>query len=112
MPSAQRGFSTISTGKSASGAVWLDPEKTSPYKFYQFFVNTEDAKVCEYLRKFTLLAREKIEPLEAKHAANPGPREVLIRIASGFVPASSARYWRSWSADSGNRCGTSPVGTP
>ena len=68
-------------GKTASGAVWLDPERTSPYKLYQFFVNTEDAKVCEYLRKFTFLSREEIEPLEAAHAANPGAREAHKALA-------------------------------
>lgn len=61
-------------GKTADGAVWLDPNKTSPYRFYQFFINTEDAKVCEYLRKFTFLSREEIESLEAAHAENPGAR--------------------------------------
>ncbi len=68
-------------GKTASGAVWLDPQKTSPYKLYQFFVNTEDAKVCEYLRKFTFLSRAEIEPLEAAHAANPGAREAHRALA-------------------------------
>lgn len=68
-------------GKTASGAVWLDPQQTSPYRFYQFFVNTEDAKVCEYLRKFTFLTREQIEPLEAAHAANPGAREAHRALA-------------------------------
>lgn len=69
-------------GKTEGGAVWLDPEKTSPYKFYQFFVNTEDAKVGEYLRKFTFLARAEIEALEAKHAANPGAREAHKALAA------------------------------
>ncbi|HEY8932328.1 MAG TPA: tyrosine--tRNA ligase, partial [Rariglobus sp.] len=68
-------------GKTAGGAVWLDPQKTSPYKLYQFFVNTEDAKVSEYLRKFTFLPRAEIEELEAKHAANPGPREAHKALA-------------------------------
>jgi tyrosyl-tRNA synthetase len=68
-------------GKTAGGAVWLDAAKTSPYRFYQFFVNTEDAKVCEYLRKFTFLSREEIEPLEAAHAANPGAREAHRALA-------------------------------
>jgi len=68
-------------GKTASGAVWLDPQKTSPYRLYQFFVNTEDAKVCEYLRKFTFLPRGQIEPLEAAHAANPGAREAHRALA-------------------------------
>ncbi len=69
-------------GKTEGGAVWLDPKKTSPYKFYQFFVNTEDAKVGEYLRKFTFLPREQIEELEAKHAANPGAREAHRALAT------------------------------
>ncbi len=68
-------------GKTASGAVWLDPQKTSPYKLYQFFVNTEDAKVVEYLKKFTFLSRAEIEPLEAAHAANPGAREAHRALA-------------------------------
>jgi len=69
-------------GKTEGGAVWLDPKKTSPYKFYQFFVNTEDVKVGEYLRKFTFLSREQIEELEAKHAANPGLREAHKALAT------------------------------
>ncbi len=75
-------------GKTESGAVWLDPQRTSSYKFYQFFVNTEDAKVGEYLRKFTFLSRAEIEELEAKHAANPGAREAhkaLARAVTGLV---------------------------
>ncbi len=68
-------------GKTASGAVWLDAQKTSPYKLYQFFVNTEDAKVCEYLRKFTFLSREEIESFEAKHLANAGAREAHKALA-------------------------------
>ncbi len=68
-------------GKTASGAVWLDAQKTSPYKLYQFFVNTEDVKVSEYLRKFTFLSRPEIEELEARHAANPGAREAHKALA-------------------------------
>ena len=68
-------------GKTESGAVWLDPRKTSPYRFYQFFVNTEDAMVASYLRKFTLLSPEAIAPLEAAHAANPGAREAHKALA-------------------------------
>jgi tyrosyl-tRNA synthetase len=68
-------------GKTEGGSVWLDPKKTSPYRFYQFFVNTEDAKVSEYLRKFTFLSRPEIEALEAKHAANPGTREAHKALA-------------------------------
>ncbi len=68
-------------GKTESGAVWLDPERTSPYRFYQFFLNTEDAKVGEYLRKFTFLERGEIEALEAGHAENPGAREAQRALA-------------------------------
>jgi len=68
-------------GKTEGGAVWLDPQKTSPYKFYQFFVNTEDSMVIGYLKKFTLLPRSEIESLEARHAANPGAREAHRALA-------------------------------
>jgi len=68
-------------GKTAEGAVWLDPAKTSPYRFYQFFLNTEDAKVGEYLRKFTFLERAELETLEAAHAKAPGAREAQRRLA-------------------------------
>jgi tyrosyl-tRNA synthetase len=80
-------------GKTASGAVWLDPQKTTSYKFYQFFVNTEDVKVIEYLKKFTFLSRAEIEELEAKHNANPGAREAhkaLAREVTRLVHGQSA----------------------
>jgi tyrosyl-tRNA synthetase len=81
-------------GKTEDGAVWLDPRKTSPYRFYQFFINTEDSMVPEYLRKFTLLAPDEIEALEAKHAANPAAREAHRALASevtAIVHGPSAR---------------------
>lgn len=68
-------------GKTESGAVWLDPKKTSPYRFYQFFVNTEDSMVIGYLKKFTLLPRAEIESLESRHLANPGAREAHRALA-------------------------------
>jgi tyrosyl-tRNA synthetase len=80
-------------GKTEEGAVWLDPRKTSPYKFYQFFVNTEDSMVSAYLRKFTLLAKGEIEELEARHAANPAAREghrALAREATAIVHGRTA----------------------
>jgi tyrosyl-tRNA synthetase len=80
-------------GKTEDGAVWLDPRKTSPYKFYQFFVNTEDSMVSAYLRKFTLLAKGEIEELEARHAANPAAREghrALAREATAIVHGRTA----------------------
>lgn len=51
-------------GKTESGAIWLDPEKTSPYEFYQFWINTADADVVKYLKYFTFLSKEEIENLE------------------------------------------------
>ena len=68
-------------GKTEEGAVWLDPARTSPYRFYQFFVNTEDSMVAAYLRKFTLLTPGDIEALEAKHLNNPGAREAHRALA-------------------------------
>lgn len=68
-------------GKSESGAVWLDPEKTSPYRFYQFFINSEDSMLPAYLRRFTFLTLDAIAALEAAHAANPGAREAHRALA-------------------------------
>jgi len=68
-------------GKTEDGAVWLDAAKTSPYRFYQFFINTEDSMVPAYLRKFTLLAPGEIEALEARHLANPAAREAHRALA-------------------------------
>jgi len=80
-------------GKTEDGAVWLDPKKTTPYRFYQFFVNTEDAMVPAYLRKFTLLPVAEIEALEAAHAANPAARtahKALAREVTTIVHGRSA----------------------
>ncbi|MDD2762551.1 MAG: tyrosine--tRNA ligase [Opitutaceae bacterium] len=68
-------------GKTEGGAVWLDPHKTSPYRFYQFFINTEDSLAVEYLKKFTLLPRDQIEALAAEHAQNPGARAAQKALA-------------------------------
>ena len=80
-------------GKTEDGAVWLDPKKTSPYRFYQFFINTEDSMVPAYLRKFTLLSAEQIGELDAKHQANPAAREAhkaLAREATTIVHGKTA----------------------
>jgi len=58
-------------GKTEGGALWLDPEMMSPYSFFQFWLNAEDAKIGELLRIFTFLPREEIESLEAVHADKP-----------------------------------------
>ena len=68
-------------GKSEKGAVWLDPEKTSVYRFYQYFINIDDRDVIRYLKYFTFLDKESIEALEAKHAENPGAREAHRALA-------------------------------
>jgi tyrosyl-tRNA synthetase len=68
-------------GKTESGTVWLDPELTSPYAFYQFWLNQSDADVVGYLKVFTFLTRERIEALEAKVEAEPFRREAQRTLA-------------------------------
>ena len=68
-------------GKSVDGAVWLDPDKTSPYKFYQFWINTDDRDVINYLKYFTFLDEATINDLAAKHEADPGAREAHRALA-------------------------------
>ena len=65
-------------GKTEGGNVWLDPTKTSPYKFYQFWLNCSDVDAARYIRIFTLLSREEIEECERQHAEAP-ERRVLQR---------------------------------
>ena len=65
-------------GKSESGNVWLDATKTSPYKFYQFWLNASDADVVGYARIFTTWEREEIEAREAEHRAKPGTLQKLF----------------------------------
>ncbi|MGD0743707.1 MAG: tyrosine--tRNA ligase [Verrucomicrobiota bacterium] len=80
-------------GKTEAGAVWLDPKKTSVYKFYQFWVNTDDRDVIRYLKYFTFLSKEEIEALERKHAENPGAREAhraLARAATDLIHGPNA----------------------
>ena len=68
-------------GKTEAGAIWLDPKKTSVYKFYQFWINTDDRDVIRYLRFFTFLSREEIESVEKQHQDNPGGREAHRALA-------------------------------
>jgi tyrosyl-tRNA synthetase len=72
-------------GKSETGTVWLDPAKTSPYALYQFLINTEDAKVIEYLKKLTFLSREEIEGLEEELKTAPHLRSAQKALASEVV---------------------------
>ncbi|MES3017398.1 MAG: tyrosine--tRNA ligase [Bacteroidota bacterium] len=68
-------------GKTESGAVWLDPAKTSPYKFYQFWLNTTDADAKSWIRIFTLKSKEEIESLEAEHDQAPHLRNLQKALA-------------------------------
>jgi tyrosyl-tRNA synthetase len=68
-------------GKSVAGAVWLDPAKTSPYAFYQYWLNTDDRDAVRYLKLFTFLSREEIEALEAESAERPQARAAQRRLA-------------------------------
>jgi tyrosyl-tRNA synthetase len=68
-------------GKTESGAIWLDPKRTSPYKFYQFWLNASDADTASWIRIFTLLSKEEIEALEAQHAEAPHLRILQKALA-------------------------------
>ena len=68
-------------GKTESGNVWLDPRYTSPYKFYQFWLNVSDADAEKYIKIFTALSREEIEALVAEQAQDPGARPLQKRLA-------------------------------
>jgi tyrosyl-tRNA synthetase len=68
-------------GKTATGTVWLDPKKTSPYRFYQFFVNTDDADVVKLLKTLTFLGQDEIAALDAEQKANPGARAAQKTLA-------------------------------
>jgi tyrosyl-tRNA synthetase len=72
-------------GKTESGALWLAAEKTSPYSFYQYWYNTQDADVGKCLRYFTDLAQSQVEELENQHAANPGQRAAQKRLAADLT---------------------------
>jgi tyrosyl-tRNA synthetase len=64
----------VKFGKSESGAVWLDPEKTSVYSFYQFWLNDDDENVIDHLKIYTMLGKEEIENIERLHKENPSSR--------------------------------------
>jgi tyrosyl-tRNA synthetase len=68
-------------GKTEGGAVWLDPEKTTPYEFYQFWINTADADVVKYLKYFTFLSHEEIEQLEQSVQEEPHLRKAQKALA-------------------------------
>ncbi|TGD19075.1 tyrosine--tRNA ligase [Levilactobacillus suantsaiihabitans] len=68
-------------GKTAGGAIWLDAEKTSPYEFYQFWLNQDDRDVIRYLKFFTFLGKDEIHSLEESVANEPGKRLAQRRLA-------------------------------
>ena len=68
-------------GKTAGGAVWLDPKKTSPYEFYQFWFNQDDRDVVKYLKYFTFLSHEEIDALEKEVAEHPEHRSAQRKLA-------------------------------
>lgn len=72
-------------GKSETGTVWLDKNKTSAYEMYQFLVNSEDAKVIDYLKKLTFLNKEEIDALEEKVKTEPHKREAQKALAKEVV---------------------------
>jgi tyrosyl-tRNA synthetase len=68
-------------GKTAGGAVWLDPEMTSPYAFFQYWLNSDDADVINFTKVFSFKTREEIEALALRHSENPGAREAHRELA-------------------------------
>jgi tyrosyl-tRNA synthetase len=80
-------------GKSETGNVWLDPAKTSPYQFYQFWINTDDRDVERYLKLFTFIPLEEVQRTMSAHAIDPGKRvaqRLLARDVTGRVHGESA----------------------
>ncbi|HEY4416143.1 MAG TPA: tyrosine--tRNA ligase [Verrucomicrobiae bacterium] len=80
-------------GKTAAGAIWLDPKRTSVYKFYQFWINTADADVIRYLKYFTFLSKDEIAALEKAHTENPGARvahKALAKAATDLIHGENA----------------------
>ncbi len=72
-------------GKSESGNIWLDHARTSPYKFYQFWLNTPDTDAQSFIRIFTLKTKEEIEAIEAEHTINPGLRKLQKALAEDIT---------------------------
>lgn len=72
-------------GKSESGNIWLDPAKTSPYKFYQFWLNISDEDAKNYIKYFTLFTKEEIETLEKEHTEKPSERILQKALAKDIT---------------------------
>jgi len=87
-------------GKTEAGSVWLDPSRTSIYKFYQFWIRTDDRDAVRYLKFFTFLSQEEIAALEKQHIENPGARaahKALAKEVTDLVhgPAATAEAMRA-----------------
>ncbi|MBN4062397.1 tyrosine--tRNA ligase, partial [Bacteroidales bacterium AH-315-I05] len=83
-------------GKTEEGNVWLDPKRTSPYKFYQFWLNVSDDDAAGYIRVFTLLSKMEIEALEKEHAAAPHERALQKALAKDVtVRVHSEEDWKT-----------------
>ncbi len=72
-------------GKTESGNIWLDPKRTSPYKFYQFWLNTSDEDAAKYIKIFTMLSQEEVEEMVAKHAEAPHQRLLQNYLAEDLT---------------------------
>ena len=77
--------SGVKFGKSEGNALWLDQEKTSSYDMYQYLINSEDAMVIEYLKRFTFLSKEEIDAIEEKHKVAPEKRDAHKALAYEVV---------------------------
>lgn len=80
-------------GKTAAGAVWLDPARTSVYRFYQYWIRTDDRDVVRYLKYFTFLPQDEVLALEKQHTENPGARaahKALAKAVTDLIHGPSA----------------------
>jgi tyrosyl-tRNA synthetase len=75
----------VKFGKTEAGAIWLDAAKTTPTQFYQFWINTDDASVEEFVKVFTELSQDEITAILAEHAANPSARVAQTRLAASVT---------------------------
>lgn len=85
MPLITNKATGVKFGKSEAGAIWLDSEKTSPTQFYQFWINTDDADVEDYLKVFTFMSLGEIESLMTAHRKNPGARTAQTALAEAVT---------------------------
>ena len=82
-------------GKTVAGAILLDPKRTSVYRFYQFWINTDDRDVIRYLNYFTFLTKDEIESLEKQHTENPGARaahKALAKAVTDLIHGENATH--------------------